>query len=116
MTKKVRFTFLFWTLLIRHKTLQKKSSFFQSSIDFELASQLEGFRKLVPPGRSSALPRALDEGPVDADVLAQHVGTVELVFGRQGLLVRLVLDKRVALEETWKKGRTLYALFHRDYG
>ena len=51
----------------------------------------------MPP--APALPGPLDEGPIDGDRLAEHLGAVEIVLGRQSLLVRLKLDEGVAFEE-----------------
>ena len=52
---------------------------------------------LLPP--APVLPGPLDEGPVDGDGLAEHLGAVQVVLGRQCLLVRLELDEGVAFEE-----------------
>lgn len=43
--------------------------------------------------------RALHKAPVDGDCLAEDLGTVQRLLGRQRLLVRLVLDQSVALQE-----------------
>ena len=51
----------------------------------------------MPP--APALPGPLNEGPIDGDRLAEHFGAVEIVLGRQCLLVRLELDEGVTFEE-----------------
>ena len=51
----------------------------------------------MPPPRSDTLPRSLHKGPVDVDVLAEQIGSVQLVSGGQSLLVSLVLDKSISL-------------------
>ena len=52
----------------------------------------------VPP--LFRLPGPLDKAPVHGDVLPVEIGPVQILLGRQRLLVRLVLDQSVSLEET----------------
>lgn len=59
---------------------------------------------LMPSACSSgALARTLHECPIDSDVLAEKIRTVQLVPGGQSLFVGLVLDEGVTLKKSYEQ-------------